>query len=124
MQDSFQGEERPGVETDYQKALESEWKKAGGHQDPDKNRPNEEFLAAHPRCQSFCFKYGAPEDGDCNTKQPFLLKIPATTLKIKYPNHLNQKILEKQLPDYMMTQGKRIAVMLSQSPCLRPSVVL
>lgn len=124
MQDSLQGEERPGAETDYQKALESEWKKAGGHQDPEKNRPNEEFLAAHPRCQSFYLKYGAPEDGDFKTQQPFLLKIPATTLTIKYPNHLNQKILEKQLPDYMMTPGERIAVTLSQSSCVRPSVVL
>lgn len=88
-----------------------------------KNKPNE-FLAAHPRCQLFCLKYGAPEDGDFKTQKPFLLKIPATTLKIKYPNHLNQKILEKQLPDYMMTQGKRIAVMLYKSSCVRPSVVL
>ncbi|XP_060262711.1 tubulin-specific chaperone E isoform X1 [Ovis aries] len=47
-------EERRGAELDYRKAFGNEWKKAGGHQDPEKNRPNEEFLAAHPRYQALC----------------------------------------------------------------------
>uniref|UniRef100_A0A8D1SZ71 Tubulin-specific chaperone E n=1 Tax=Sus scrofa TaxID=9823 RepID=A0A8D1SZ71_PIG len=52
----IQPEERRGAELDYRKAFGNEWKKAGGHQDPDKDRPNEEFLAAHPRYQSLCLK--------------------------------------------------------------------
>lgn len=47
-------EERRGAELDYRKAFGSEWKKAGGHQDPDKNRPKAEFLEAHPRYQLLC----------------------------------------------------------------------
>lgn len=47
-------EERRGAELDYRKAFGNEWKAAGGHQDPDRNRPHAEFLAAHPRYQSLC----------------------------------------------------------------------
>ncbi|XP_054431470.1 tubulin-specific chaperone E isoform X2 [Pteronotus mesoamericanus] len=94
-------EERRGAELEYRKAFGNEWKKAGGHQDPDKNRPSEEFLAAHPRYTALCLKYGAPEDGELKTQQPCLLKNQLLTLKIKYPNHLDQKVLEKQLPDSM-----------------------
>ncbi|MBZ3881678.1 Tubulin-specific chaperone E [Sciurus carolinensis] len=82
-------EERRGAELDYRKAFGNEWKKAGGHQDPEKNRPNEEFLAAHPRYQLLCH-----------------------TLKIKYPNHLEQKVLEKQLPGSMTVQ--KVKALLSR----------
>lgn len=47
-------EDRRGAELEYRKAFGNEWKRAGGHQDPDKNRPSEEFLAAHPRYQALC----------------------------------------------------------------------
>ncbi|EHB12609.1 Tubulin-specific chaperone E [Heterocephalus glaber] len=67
-------EERRGAELDYQKAFGNEWKKAGGHQDPDKNRPNEDFVAAHPRYQFLCHKYGAPEDEELKIQQPCILK--------------------------------------------------
>ena len=97
-------EERRGAELDYRKAFGNEWKKAGGHQDPEKNRPNKEFLAAHPRYQALCLKYGAPEDGELKTQQPFLLKNQLLTLKIKYPNQLDQKVTEKQLPESMTVQ--------------------
>ncbi|XP_029100491.1 tubulin-specific chaperone E isoform X1 [Monodon monoceros] len=101
---AIQREERRGAELDYRKAFGNEWKKAGGHQDPDKNRPNEEFLAAHPRYQSLCLKYGAPEDGELKVQQPFLLKNQLLTLKIKHPNQLDQKVIEKQLPESMTIQ--------------------
>uniref|UniRef100_A0A7N5KNI0 Tubulin-specific chaperone E n=1 Tax=Ailuropoda melanoleuca TaxID=9646 RepID=A0A7N5KNI0_AILME len=97
-------EERRGAELDYRKAFGNEWKKAGGHQDPDKNRPHEQFLEAHPRYQLLCLKYGAPEDGELKLHQPFLLKNQLLTLKIKYPNQVDQKVLEKQLPDSMTIQ--------------------
>ncbi|KAK7826015.1 hypothetical protein U0070_009896 [Myodes glareolus] len=74
-------DERRGAELDYQKAFGNEWKRAGGHTDPDKNRPNEEFLLAHPRYQLLC-----------------------STLKIKCSDKLEQKVLEKQLPDSMTIQ--------------------
>ncbi|XP_013011782.1 tubulin-specific chaperone E isoform X3 [Cavia porcellus] len=97
-------EERRGAELDYQKAFGNEWKKAGGHQDPDKNRPNEDFVAAHPRYQLLCHKYGAPEDGEFKIQQPCTLKNQLLTLRIKCPNQLEQKVLEKQLPDSMTVQ--------------------
>ncbi|XP_059026386.1 tubulin-specific chaperone E isoform X2 [Mustela lutreola] len=97
-------EERRGAELDYRKAFGNEWKAAGGHQDPDRNRPHAEFLVAHPRYQSLCLKYGAPEDGELKTQQPFLLKNQLLTLKIKYPNQVDQKVLEKRLPDSMTIQ--------------------
>lgn len=57
-------EERKGAELDYRKKYGIDWLKAGGNQDPDKNNPNEEFLAAHPRFQLFCdSKYISGEGG-------------------------------------------------------------
>ncbi|XP_051023806.1 tubulin-specific chaperone E [Acomys russatus] len=97
-------EERRGAELDYRKAFGNEWKKAGGHLDPDKNRPNAEFLLAHPRYQLLCCKYGAPEDEELKTQQPFMLKNQLLTLKIKCSNKLEQQALEKQLPDSMTVQ--------------------
>ncbi|XP_060047940.1 tubulin-specific chaperone E isoform X3 [Erinaceus europaeus] len=97
-------EERRGAEIDYRKAFGNEWKKAGGHQNPEENRPNEEFTAAHPRYQLLCLKYGAPEDGEFKTQQPVLLKNQLLTLKIKCPNQLDQKVIEKQLPESMTIQ--------------------
>ncbi|XP_062066631.1 tubulin-specific chaperone E isoform X2 [Lepus europaeus] len=97
-------EERRGAELDYRKAFGNDWKKAGGHQDLDKNRPSEDFLAAHPRFQLLCLKYGAPEDAEFQIQQPFMLKNQLLTLKIKYLNETDQKVLEKQLPDSMTVQ--------------------
>ncbi|XP_003267329.1 tubulin-specific chaperone E isoform X1 [Nomascus leucogenys] len=97
-------EERRRAELDYRKAFGNEWKQAGGHKDPDKNRLSEEFLIAHPRYQLLCLKYGAPEDWELKTQQPFMLKNQLLTLKIKYPHQLDQKVLEKQLPGSMTIQ--------------------
>ncbi|ELK32111.1 PREDICTED: tubulin-specific chaperone E [Myotis davidii] len=97
-------EERRGAELDYRKAFGKEWKEAGGHQDPDQDRPSAAFLAAHPRYQALCRKYGAPEDGELKTQQPFLLKNQLLTLKINCPDHPDQNALEKQLPDSMTIQ--------------------
>lgn len=47
-------EERRGAELDYRKAVGSAWRAAGGHPDPHRDRPSEEFLAAHPRYPSLC----------------------------------------------------------------------
>lgn len=40
-----------GAELDYLKMYGQQWKKAGGHQDPQKNNPNDEFKVLHPRYQ-------------------------------------------------------------------------
>ncbi|XP_051050691.1 tubulin-specific chaperone E [Phodopus roborovskii] len=97
-------EERRGAELDYRKTFGNEWRRAGGHPDPDKNRPNAEFLSAHPRYQLLCHKYGAPEDEELKIQQPFMLKNQLLTLKIKCSNQHEQKVLEKQLPDSMTIQ--------------------
>ncbi|KAB1256620.1 Tubulin-specific chaperone E [Camelus dromedarius] len=67
-------EERHGAELHYWKAFGTEWKAAGGHQDPDWHLPSADFLAPHPRYQLLCHKYGAPEDAELKMQQPFQLK--------------------------------------------------
>lgn len=49
-------------------------------------------------------KYGAPEDEELKTQQPFMLRNQLLTLKIKCSNQPEQQILEKQLPDSMTIQ--------------------
>ncbi|XP_019405380.1 PREDICTED: tubulin-specific chaperone E [Crocodylus porosus] len=97
-------QERKGAELDYRKMFGNEWLAAGGHQDPDKNRPQEEFLAAHPRYQLLCLKYGAPEEGELKRQQPFTLKNQLLTVTIKCPDKPDQKPMEKKLPDSMTIQ--------------------
>ena len=41
--------ERIGCEVDYRKIFGKKWRESGGHQDPAKNKPSEEFLEEHPR---------------------------------------------------------------------------
>ncbi|XP_074846244.1 tubulin-specific chaperone E isoform X2 [Carettochelys insculpta] len=97
-------DERKGAELDYRKLFGNEWLAAGGNQNPDKNRPNEEFLAAHPRYQLLCLKYGAPDEGELKRQQPFFLKNQLLTLTIKCPDKPEQKPIEKKLPDSMTIQ--------------------
>ncbi|XP_074079078.1 tubulin-specific chaperone E isoform X2 [Macrotis lagotis] len=97
-------EERYGAELDYRKTFGNEWKNAGGHQDPDKNKPNNEFIIAHPRYQLLCLKYGAPEDGELKPQEPFMLKNQLLTLTIKCLHQPDQKVLVKQLPESMTIQ--------------------
>ncbi|XP_066473109.1 tubulin-specific chaperone E isoform X2 [Tiliqua scincoides] len=97
-------EERKGAELDYRKKYGIDWLKAGGNQDSSKNNPNEEFLAAHPRFQLLCDKYGAPEEGELKREQPFSLKNQLLTLTFKCPDKPDQKPVEKKLPDSMTIQ--------------------
>ncbi|XP_050172583.1 tubulin-specific chaperone E isoform X2 [Myiozetetes cayanensis] len=73
--------ERRGAELDYRKIFGNDWLEAGGHWDPEKNKPSEEFLAAHPRYPSLCL-----------------------TLTIKCPEKPEQKPVEKKLPESMTIQ--------------------
>nr|XP_009679102.1 PREDICTED: tubulin-specific chaperone E [Struthio camelus australis] len=96
--------ERKGAELDYRKIFGNDWLAAGGHGNPERNRPSEEFLAAHPRYPSLCLKYGAPEEGELKRQQPLTLKSQLLTLTIKCPDKPEQKPLEKKLPDSMTIQ--------------------
>ncbi|XP_061480528.1 tubulin-specific chaperone E [Rhineura floridana] len=97
-------DERRGAELDYRKKYGIEWLKAGGNQDPNKNNTSEEFLAAHPRFQLLCDKYGAPEDGELEREQPFSLKNQLLALTFKCPEKPDQKPIEKKLPETMTIQ--------------------
>uniref|UniRef100_A0A8C6Z3P1 Tubulin folding cofactor E n=1 Tax=Nothoprocta perdicaria TaxID=30464 RepID=A0A8C6Z3P1_NOTPE len=66
--------ERKGAELDYRKIFGRDWIAAGGHWNPERNKPSEDFLAAHPRYPSLCLKYGAPEEGELKRQQPVTLK--------------------------------------------------
>ncbi|NWH82223.1 TBCE protein, partial [Piaya cayana] len=96
--------ERKGAELDYRKIFGKEWLAAGGHWDPEKNKPSEEFLAAHPRYPSLCLKYGSPEEGELKGKQPSTLKSQLLSLTIKCPENPEQKPVEKKLPGSMTVQ--------------------
>ncbi|XP_030053996.1 tubulin-specific chaperone E isoform X2 [Microcaecilia unicolor] len=96
--------ERQGAELDYRKIFGNDWLQAGGHQNPEKNRPNMEFLADHPRYELLCKKYGAPEDGELKQEKRFTLKNQLLTLTIECPDQPNQKPIEKKLPDSMTVQ--------------------
>ncbi|KAM6323726.1 tubulin-specific chaperone E [Aegotheles albertisi] len=96
--------ERKGAELDYRKIFGKDWLAAGGHWNPEKNKPSEEFLAAHPRYLSLCLKYGAPEEGELKGQQPLTLKNQLLTLTIKCPEKPEQKPVEKKLPESMTIQ--------------------
>ncbi|NWJ10867.1 TBCE protein, partial [Crypturellus undulatus] len=96
--------ERKGAELDYRKIFGSDWIAAGGHWNPEKNKPSEEFLAAHPRYPSLCLKYGAPEEGELKGQEPLTLKNQLLTLTIKCPDKPEQNPLERKLPDSMTIQ--------------------
>ncbi|XP_010290810.1 PREDICTED: tubulin-specific chaperone E [Phaethon lepturus] len=96
--------ERKGAELDYRKIFGNDWLAAGGSWDPDKNKPSEEFLAAHPRYPLLCLKYGAPEEGELKGRQPLTLKNQLLTLTIKCPEKPEQKPVEKKLPESMTIQ--------------------
>ncbi|NXC46498.1 TBCE protein, partial [Penelope pileata] len=97
-------EERKGAELDYRKIFGKDWLAAGGHWDPERNKPSEEFLAAHPRYPSLCLKYGALEEGELKGQQPLTLKNQLLTLTIRCPDNPEQKPVEKKLPDSMTIQ--------------------
>ncbi|KAM6280570.1 geranylgeranyl pyrophosphate synthase isoform 2-T2 [Porphyrio hochstetteri] len=96
--------ERKGAELDYRKIFGSDWLAAGGNWNPEKNKPSEEFLAAHPRYPSLCLKYGAPEEGELKGREPVTLKNQLLTLTIKCPENPEQKPVEKKLPESMTIQ--------------------
>ncbi|NXX39554.1 TBCE protein, partial [Tricholaema leucomelas] len=96
--------ERRGAELDYRKIFGKDWLAAGGNWDPEKNKPSEEFLAAHPRFLLLCLKYGAPEEGELKGQQPLTLKNQLLTLTIKCPEKPEQKPVEKKLPESMTVQ--------------------
>ncbi|XP_041341392.1 tubulin-specific chaperone E isoform X2 [Pyrgilauda ruficollis] len=96
--------ERRGAELDYRKIFGKDWLEAGGHWNPEENKPSEEFLAAHPRYPTLCLKYGAPEEGELKRQQPLTLKNQLLTLTIKCPEKPEQKPVEKKLPESMTIQ--------------------
>jgi len=49
-------------EISYLKAFGLEWRNSGGHQDPNKNYPNQNFLSSHPRYMQLLITHGAPQD--------------------------------------------------------------
>uniref|UniRef100_A0A8C2STH8 Tubulin-specific chaperone E n=1 Tax=Coturnix japonica TaxID=93934 RepID=A0A8C2STH8_COTJA len=122
-------DERRGAELDYRKIFGKAWLAAGGHWDPERNKPSEEFLAAHPRYPSLCLskyksnsevaflwcshlctcaflylEYGVPEEGELKGQQPLTLKNQLLTLTIKCPDNPEQKPVEKKLPESMTVQ--------------------
>ncbi|XP_033368561.1 geranylgeranyl pyrophosphate synthase isoform X4 [Parus major] len=74
--------ERRGAELDYRKIFGKDWLEAGGHWNPEKNKPSEEFLAAHPRYQALCLKSMTIQKVKGLLYR--LLKIPGSELKLSY----------------------------------------
>lgn len=96
-------EERKGAEIDYLKRFGPDWLKAGGSQDPNKNKPSAEFLREHPRFQDLVEILGAPENTEM-IQQSASLKNSLISVKISCPSMPDKKILEKKLPGTMTVQ--------------------
>ena len=54
--------QRQSAELDYLKAFAVDWRKNGGHQNPNLNKPSADFLKAHPCYMKLVSQYGALED--------------------------------------------------------------
>ncbi|XP_013395926.1 tubulin-specific chaperone E-like [Lingula anatina] len=96
--------ERRGAEIDYLKIHGQEWRQAGGHQDPEKNKPHQEFLCKHPRYQEFVAKYGPPEDSEMQKQNMGALKHDLLSVEIKNPNFPEKPSIKKRLPRTMKIQ--------------------
>ncbi|XP_067287764.1 tubulin-specific chaperone E [Pseudorasbora parva] len=97
-------DERRGAELDYCKMFGSAWLMAGGHRDPDQNRPNTDFLTDHPRFLTLIHKYGAPDEGELREQKPFALKNQLLTVTFVCPEDSDRKPIEKKLPESMIVQ--------------------
>ncbi|KAM9259071.1 tubulin-specific chaperone E isoform 2-T2 [Cariama cristata] len=74
--------ERKGAELDYRKIFGNDWLAAGGNWNPEKNKPSEEFLAAHPRYPALCLKSMTIQRVKGLLYR--LLNIPGSELKLSY----------------------------------------
>ncbi|XP_064622047.1 tubulin-specific chaperone E-like [Lineus longissimus] len=101
--------ERKGSEIDYLKKFGKEWLTAGGNQDPEKNKPNQQFLLDHPRYQDIVDLYGAPEDSEMTT-QSKTLKDNLIMVTIVSQQAPDKKPLVKKLPSTMTVQKLKTLV--------------
>ncbi|MCJ8737494.1 hypothetical protein PDJAM_G00024680 [Pangasius djambal] len=97
-------EERRGAELDYCKKFGRAWMQAGGHSDPQLNRPSAEFIAQHPRYLTLIQKYGAPEEEELKEQKPFALKDQLLTIMFECPEDTDRKPIQKKLPGSMIVQ--------------------
>ncbi|XP_056136091.1 tubulin-specific chaperone E isoform X2 [Lampris incognitus] len=97
-------EDRRGAELDYVKMFGEEWLKAGGHQDPQQNRPSAQFTSQHPRYQIFIEKYGAPDEGELKKQKPFALKNQLINITFVCPDDPDRKAIVRKLPESMVVQ--------------------
>ncbi|KAM4540365.1 tubulin-specific chaperone E [Fundulus diaphanus] len=91
--------ERKGAELDYIKMFGEEWLKAGGL-----HHPSTEFARQHPRYQTLIEKYGAPDEGELKKPDSFALKNRLLKITFVFPDHAEQKPIEKKLPASMVIQ--------------------
>ncbi|XP_060797024.1 tubulin-specific chaperone E [Neoarius graeffei] len=97
-------EERRGAELDYCKKFGRAWLQAGGHRDPQQNRPSAEFIAQHPRYLTLIQKYGAPEEEELKEQKPYALKDQLLTITFECPDDTDRKPIQKKLPGSMIVQ--------------------
>ncbi|TSL68192.1 Tubulin-specific chaperone E [Bagarius yarrelli] len=96
--------ERRDAELDYCKKFGRAWLQAGGHRDPQLNRPSEEFTAQHPRYLTLIQKYGAPEEGELKEQKCFALKNQLWTITFECPDDPDRKPIQQKLPGSMMVR--------------------
>lgn len=96
-------QERKESERDYLKRYGLEWVKAGGSQDPSKNKPSADFIKEHPRYLELIEEWGPPEDSEMQ-KQSHSLKNNLISIKITCPSLPDKKDVEKKLPGTMTVQ--------------------
>ncbi|KAK2167203.1 hypothetical protein LSH36_31g04030 [Paralvinella palmiformis] len=95
--------ERRGSELDYLRKYGKMWRQSGGHQDPQKNKPSEQFLRDHPRYQELIDMYGAPEDSELK-EESTALKNSLISVMLECPHLPNKAPVKKKLPVTMTVQ--------------------
>lgn len=96
--------ERRDAELDYCKKFGRAWLQAGGHREPQLNRPSAEFTAQHPRYLMLIQKYGAPEEGELKEPKCFALKNQLWTITFECPEDPDRKPIKQKLPGSMMVR--------------------
>nr|CAB3266850.1 tubulin-specific chaperone E-like [Phallusia mammillata] len=101
--------ERDSAEMDYLKKFGLAWLESGGHQDPDKNNPSQEFFLNHPRYMELVKEYGAPADHEL-VKKSSALKGNLIEVNIEAPIKDNFKPVSRRLPLSMTVANLKMLV--------------
>nr|XP_009858327.1 tubulin-specific chaperone E-like isoform X1 [Ciona intestinalis] len=97
------------AEMDYLRKYGVEWRESGGHQDPERNQPSQEFIENHPRYMELIAEHGAPDDKQF-MKMSSALKGNLLELIIEAPVKPDFKPVTKKLPKSMSIGSLKLLI--------------